>query len=70
MTDCHPLAPDRDGEKGRQEQAGTSVETGAGRGREPSGSVTVRDIGSPYGSADSRQSYESLDFGESGEELI
>lgn len=70
MTDCHPLTPDRNSENGRQEQAGTKGETAAGRGREPSASVTVSDIGSPYGSTDSRQSYESLDFGESGEELI
>jgi len=70
MTGCQSKTPDRDTEKNQLKQAATLGKTDADRGRAPSGSVTVSDIGSPYGSTDSQSSYESVDFGESGEELI
>jgi len=69
MTDCQSKTPDQDSEKNQLKQA-TRGKTEANQDRSPSGSVTVSDIGSPYGSTDTQQSYESLDFGESGEELI
>lgn len=62
--------PDRDTEKDQLKQTGTLDKAEADQGRAPSGAVTVTDIGSPYGSTDSYQSYESVDFGETGEELI
>lgn len=70
MTDCQSKTPDRNTDKSQLKQAETLGRTEAGQDRAPSGSVMVSDIGSPYGSPDSQQSYESVDFGETGEELI
>lgn len=70
MTDCQSKTPDRDTKKNQLKQAGTLSKTAAGQGRAPSDAVTVSDIGSPYGSTDTQHNYESVDFGESGEELI
>ena len=70
MTDCPSKTPDRDTEKTQQKQAATLGKTDASRSRAPSGSVTVSDIGGPFGSTETQSSYESVDFGESGEELI
>jgi hypothetical protein len=63
-------APDRASEKNQLKQAETQSKTQTGQGRAPAGAVTVSDIGSPYGSSDTQQSYESMDFGDAGEELI
>jgi len=70
MTDCQSKTPDRNTDKSQLKQAGTLGKTEADHERAPSDSVTVSDIGSPYGSPDTQQSYESVDFGETGEELI
>jgi len=70
MTSCQSKIPDRDTDKCQLKQAGTLGKTEADQDRAPSGSVAVSDIGSPYGSPDTQQSYESVDFGETGEELI
>lgn len=70
MSSKQRLTPDRNDEKSQLKQAEAQSKTQADQGREPSGAVTVSDIGSPYGSTDTQHSYESVDFGESGEELI
>jgi hypothetical protein len=70
MTNCQPKIPDRNTDKSQLKQAGTLGKTEAAQDRAPSGAVTVSDIGSPYGSPDTQHNYESVDFGESGEELI
>ena len=70
MTDCQSRTPDRHTDKNQLKQAGTLGKTETGQDRAPSGSVTVNDIGSPYGSSDTHHSYESVDFGETGEELV
>jgi hypothetical protein len=70
MTNCQSKIPDRNTEKCQLKQAGTLGKTEADQDRAPSGAVTVNDIGSPYGSPDTQHNYESVDFGESGEELI
>jgi len=70
MTDCQSKTPDRNTDKSQLKQAATLGKTEADRDRAPSGSVTVVDIGSPFGSSDTQHGYESVDFGETGEELI
>ena len=70
MTNCQPKIPDRNTDKSQLKQAGTLVKTEAAQDRAPSGAVTVSDIGSPYGTSNTHHSYESIDFGETGEELI
>ena len=70
MTGYQLLTTDRDTGKSRLEETETQDKTVTDHGGEPSGSVTVSDIGSPYGTTEIQQSYESVDFGESGEELI
>jgi len=70
MSSKQQHTPDRDNDKGQLKQAEAQSKTQADQGRAPSGSVTVSDIGSPYGSKDAQQSYESVDFGDAGEELI
>jgi len=70
MTHYQFLTAERENEKDQLEKTGTQGKTRDRRGREPSGCVTVGDIGSPYTPTDIRHNYESVDFGDSGEELI
>jgi hypothetical protein len=70
MTDCQSKIPDRNTDKSQLKQAETLGKIEADQDRAPSGAVTVSDIGSPYGPPDTQYNYESVDFGESGEELI
>jgi len=70
MTEFQSPSTDRNTDKSQQKQTGLQGQSAEERGHAPSGSVTVSDIGSPYGSKGNRHGYESVDFGESGEELI
>jgi len=70
MTDCQSERPERITGQIQLKQAETLGKTNADHDRPPAGSLTVTDIGSPYGSSDTQNSYESVDFGEKGEELI